>query len=93
MTDSTPNNKRKKQLQVTSNFTSQTDHFYERVQDNNTGEVSVLEGVDSPQISSETKIKTNPYKHISRIGTSESSQAAIIAELSESKPGLDTSLL
>jgi hypothetical protein len=83
---------KEKRIQYISNFVSNTDAFYERITDNNTGEIDVQETKKPNTTSSKTTITTNPYKlETEMVPSSKRETATAVSKLGQTKPGYDSS--
>jgi hypothetical protein len=85
--------KEQQRMQITSNFTSNADVFYERIEDKKTGEVDVMESNQPSTVSSKTTVTTRPYKFESDILPKSDTNNDPASQLAAKKPKYDTSEL
>lgn len=84
----------KKRIQITSDFTSNAEHFYQRVARPGTGDTKVVEQNEPKTLSHKVTVTTNPYTvetdaSIENTKTNEGASATVHLE----KKGYETSQL
>ena len=84
----------KKRIQITSDFTSDAEQFYERVVHPDTGETKVVENCNPKTSSSSVTVTTNPYT-FETDGSPEKTKTkkGSSSTVNINKPGYDTSQL
>ena len=84
----------KKRIQITSDFTSNAEHFYERIERKGRGETKVIEQTEPSTTSRTVTVTTNPYT-VETDGSPENTRTkegeAVTVDLE--KKGYDTSQL
>jgi hypothetical protein len=85
--------KEERRVKIVSNFESEAESFYERVEDPNTGEVEIQKDSKPHTVTSKTTIKTAPYKHEEDVLPKTRKDTDVTRKLATEKPGLDASEL
>ena len=82
-----------KRVQITSNFTSEAEVFYERIEDKKTGEVDYKQNSKPSTVTSKTTITTRPYKYETEIQPKPKEATEPAVKIAKIKPGYDASEL
>ena len=78
-----------KRVHITSNFTSNGEVFYERIEDKDTGEIEVKETTKPSTVTSKTTISTRPYHYEREVSPKSKIEPGLISKLAQSKPEYD----
>jgi hypothetical protein len=82
-----------KRVQITSDFKTDTDVFYERVEEKNTGEIKIIQNSKPVVGSSSTRITTNPYTVETDGSSKAETKVGSASSVTINKSGYDTSQL
>jgi len=82
-----------KRVKIVSNFTSNADVFYERIEDPSTGEVTTQKETQPNIVTSNTTVKTAPYRHETGVSITPRKDTTSAEILDKTRPGFDTSEL
>jgi hypothetical protein len=86
-------NENDKRIHITSTFSSDTDTFYERIENKDTGDVETKENKKPSTVTSKTTVTTNPYHHETEISPNSKKNRDPASQLASKKQGYDASEL